>query len=401
MIKYPGTEPPRLETVKIRVRLKGMATGLHLFGFETPLPRHRTPQESGTAWLLAAHQKSAEARGLPFNAKLMGALIQRIGLGPERIAFRGHELDDFTHTRWEEMALFRLHEDPLGPGIEARTRYFHERATAVLARMLPPQSAPPEHLVHVTCTGYHAPSAAEEVVSRNGWGEKTLVTHAYHMGCYASIPAIRMAGGSLLLHRRQGRAVIAHTELCSVHLDPSANDPEQLVVQSLFADGFARYEAALQAPSRGPFFEVLALREEIGANSLKQMVWSTSDRGMKMGLSREVPSSIQAAVTPFVDRLLGELPEPPPPGVPVVYAIHPGGPKVIETCEAALGLRPGSSRASLEVLREHGNMSSATLPHVWARMLADPEVTVGTLIVSLAFGPGLTLAGAVFRKGLA
>jgi len=43
-------------------------------------------------------------------------------------------------------------------------------------------------------------------------------------------------------------------------------------------------------------------------------------------------------------------------------------------------------------------MSSATLPHIWAGLLADDEVASGTNVVSVAFGPGLTFAGALLRK---
>jgi predicted naringenin-chalcone synthase len=61
-------------------------------------------------------------------------------------------------------------------------------------------------------------------------------------------------------------------------------------------------------------------------------------------------------------------------------------------------LRPTQVAASRAVLKACGNMSSATLPHVWAGILADPAVPSGTLITSLAFGPGLTIYGAMLRK---
>ena len=47
---------------------------------------------------------------------------------------------------------------------------------------------------------------------------------------------------------------------------------------------------------------------------------------------------------------------------------------------------------------DHGNMSSATLPHVWMRIVDDARVASGTLVASLAFGPGLTCSGALFEK---
>ena len=61
-------------------------------------------------------------------------------------------------------------------------------------------------------------------------------------------------------------------------------------------------------------------------------------------------------------------------------------------------LGPAQVQASNTILRNYGNMSSATLPHVWQAMLEDPAVAPGRLIVALAFGPGLTIAGAILRK---
>ena len=81
-----------------------------------------------------------------------------------------------------------------------------------------------------------------------------------------------------------------------------------------------------------------------------------------------------------------------------VFAIHPGGPRIIDEIAEHLGLRPDQVQASNAILRDCGNMSSATLPHVWQAILADEAVPSGTLIVSLAFGPGLTISGALLRK---
>jgi predicted naringenin-chalcone synthase len=54
--------------------------------------------------------------------------------------------------------------------------------------------------------------------------------------------------------------------------------------------------------------------------------------------------------------------------------------------------------ASRRVLRAYGNMSSATLPYVWRELLADDTVADGAPVVSLAFGPGLTLCGNLLVK---
>ena len=86
------------------------------------------------------------------------------------------------------------------------------------------------------------PSAAQRLVAAKGWGAATRVTHAYHMGCYAAFPALRMAAGFLSAPdslRASGlkRVDVVHTEMCSLHMNPLHHAAEQLVVQSLFADG--------------------------------------------------------------------------------------------------------------------------------------------------------------------
>ena len=97
-----------------------------------------------------------------------------------------------------------------------------------------------------------------------------------------------------------------------------------------------------------------------------------------------------SAVCPFATKNAPEWP------VSALFAVHPGGPKIIEQVADRLGLRDEQVAHSRAVLLARGNMSSATLPHVWADLLADRAVPDGQRVVTLAFGPGLTLAGGVF-----
>ena len=81
-----------------------------------------------------------------------------------------------------------------------------------------------------------------------------------------------------------------------------------------------------------------------------------------------------------------------------IYAVHPGGPRIIELVEEALELNPHQVGHAKAILRDRGNMSSATLPHIWQNLLVDAAVPADTPIVSLAFGPGLTVYGTILRK---
>ncbi|MEO7425718.1 MAG: 3-oxoacyl-[acyl-carrier-protein] synthase III C-terminal domain-containing protein, partial [Fibrobacteria bacterium] len=228
------------------------------------------------------------------------------------------------------------------------------------------------------------------------------------MGCYASMPALRMASaflasprgnasGTGVVNERSGRIDIVHSELCSLHLDPGRHTPEQLVVQSLFADGHIRY--SVTPDNGGPGLRLLGVHEELIPGSLGAMGWVMGDHGMMMMLARDVPDLIAGTLKDFLRRLFASAGADPAEALSRgLFAIHPGGPRIIDKVAELLELQPRQVAASRAVLKAHGNMSSATLPHVWAALLADADIPSGALITSLAFGPGLTVYGNVLRK---
>jgi predicted naringenin-chalcone synthase len=130
------------------------------------------------------------------------------------------------------------------------------------------------------------------------------------MGCYAAFPALRAAGAFAASAGQVGphlprRIDVVHTEICSLHLSPLAHSPEQLVVQTLFADGFIAYGVGDEASwdHRSPALELLAQDEQIVPDSTDAMTWTCSDWGMQMGLLRDVPERIAGVLAAFVDRL--------------------------------------------------------------------------------------------------
>ena len=80
------------------------------------------------------------------------------------------------------------------------------------------------------------------------------------------------------------------------------------------------------------------------------------------------------------------------------FAIHPGGPKIIDYVIDAVGLKKEQANWSYEILRRYGNMSSATIPHIFNEIVNDPKIVSGTKIVAMAFGPGLTATGLLLEK---
>jgi predicted naringenin-chalcone synthase len=84
--------------------------------------------------------------------------------------------------------------------------------------------------------------------------------------------------------------------------------------------------------------------------------------------------------------------------VPTAWAVHPGGRSILDRVQAGLELAPDALAASRAVLRDYGNMSSATVMFILREMLHDDALAGGATIAGLAFGPGLTVESALLTK---
>jgi predicted naringenin-chalcone synthase len=385
-----------------------------LVNFQVIRPVHSADQESILEWVAHAHSHAEALKnkwdldGEEFNSfyeAIKGKLLQ-IGVGPDKIKRRGMQSSDFIHKSWKEMEIFKLEEAQEGLGLKARKDFFDKQLDGIFDTFYPEEIRPASHLIHVTCTGYAAPSGAQRLVSKKNLGRETTVTHAYHMGCYAAFPAIRMALGFLSTpHQgsKENSVDIVHTEMCSLHFNPILHSTEQLVVQTLFADGFIKYSLVPSDSARKSFenvLDVLSLHEEIIPDSSDSMTWGFENWGMRMTIAKEVPVLIKRNLPSFVQRLVRKAGlDPDVVGKEALYAIHPGGPKIVQQVAEILNLDRDHVRHSQGVLEEFGNMSSGTIPHVWERILKDPQIKKGTWIIGLAFGPGLSISGGLFQKG--
>lgn len=372
---------------------------MRLAGFVATRPQFEIEQSRSLAWLAAAHAEAEATLGRlddrerrKFETKI-SRVLERCACPPSKIARRGHSVPDVERVGFLTNELYDLPRAPHGRSTAFRMKMFADRVGEYFTTTYEIEREPPDDLIHVTCTGYVSPSGAQRLVAQRGWGSLTRVTHAYHMGCYAALPAIRMAAGFSAIGAR--RVDIVHTELCSLHLDPADHSVEQLVVQSLFADGFIRYS---MLPDAGPGLRLVTAYEVVIPDSADSMAWRISDHGLQMTLSRDVPDRIASSLRGFVVDLFKRGGLDLDDMKRCVFAVHPGGPKIIDRVRDVLELEDRQVMASRGVLRDYGNMSSATLPHIWMRILSDRDIPRGTLIPSLAFGPGLTVCGALLEK---
>ncbi|MEV0651229.1 3-oxoacyl-[acyl-carrier-protein] synthase III C-terminal domain-containing protein [Phytomonospora sp. NPDC050363] len=240
-------------------------------------------------------------------------------------------------------------------------------------------------LAVVSCTGYATPGLDIRLAASMGASSDMRRLVVGHMGCYAAIPGLAAVADYVRLHRRP--AALLCVELTTLHLQPSAAlgvfDNEQAVAHSLFSDAAA---AAVVVPDAPAGLEVGRITSRTDTAHAQDMTWNVTDHGFRMGLSARVPLVLARHAADTVAALLE--PDLSPADVDM-YAVHPGGPRILDVVGKALALPESALTASRETLREHGNCSSATILMVLERLRRDnPE---GGNTVAMAFGPGLTL----------
>ncbi|HEY0466643.1 MAG TPA: hypothetical protein VGC79_20690, partial [Polyangiaceae bacterium] len=300
---------------------------LMLQNFCVRRPHYELAQPRALHWLCEQHSLAeATLKGLSADeqqafATRFAKLVERCACGPDRIAKRGHVAADLGASA--QAGLYDVRRFPHGQGSAARSQVFADVVNAYFEREFADEARAPSELIHVTCTGYVSPSGAQRLVANKGWGAVTQVTHAYHMGCYAAFPAILIAAGQLAVSaalrpaNTAPRVDIAHTELCTLHLDPSDHSAEQCVIQSLFADGFVRYSLRELREIEGERgLELLAVSQQILPDSADSMTWAVGDFGMHMALTRDVPERIAGALRPFLTELFAKA------GVGVAHALR-------------------------------------------------------------------------------
>ncbi len=233
------------------------------------------------------------------------------------------------------------------------------------------------HLVVASCTGFVAPGLDQIVAKRLGLRPDLQRTMVGFMGCSAAVPALRIAQATVLADP-EARVLVINLELCTLHLQETA-DVQTALSFMLFGDGCS---AALVTSDHAGI-ALADFKSALIPESEDFITWHVGDQGFVMYLSGQVPGKITHALREDTGGLLrGE-------GTQAVelWAVHGGGRTVLDAVEAGLNLPPECLSTSRSVLNDHGNMSSATIMFVLARMLESGGGEKRGL--AMAFGPGM------------
>lgn len=233
-----------------------------------------------------------------------------------------------------------------------------------------------------SCTGYATPGLDILLARDLGMDQHVQRLFVGHMGCYAALPGLGAVADFVTARGRP--ALLLCAELTSLHLQPPSDDPEQMVSHALFSDAAA---AVVLTPGERPGYAVREVAAVTDTATADHMTWDVTDLGFRMGLSPRVPDVLSVHVRELVGDVLARH------GRTTAdvdgWAVHPGGPRVLDVVQEQLGLTNADLSASRGVLSAYGNCSSATVLLVLdaLRRRENPPRRV----MLLAFGPGLTL----------
>jgi predicted naringenin-chalcone synthase len=181
-------------------------------------------------------------------------------------------------------------------------------------------------------------------------------------------------------------------ELSSLHLQPPTGELDQVIAHALFSDA----AAAVAVVPGGAGLRLVDVVARTDVASADMMTWDVTDHGFVMGLSPRIANVLERNVGGLVDELLSRH------GLTrdrvAAWAVHPGGPKILDVVGEQLGLSDEQLDVSRSVLRDFGNCSSATVLLILDRIVREETLSDGDHVVAMAFGPGLTLYAALLQQ---
>jgi predicted naringenin-chalcone synthase len=253
------------------------------------------------------------------------------------------------------------------------------------------------HLVTVSCTGFFNPGPDYEIIEKLNLNKNVQRYNIGFMGCHGAFPAMRLAN-AICQAEPNAVVLIAAVELCTLHIQIK-DDLDSLLGGALFADGGAGVIVSAKKPAPGQnVFELKNFESTLIPDSRNVMAWTIGDTGFEMVLSQYIPKIIQSNIREIIEPIL-ERQDTVISDI-AHWAIHPGGKAILDRIEESLGIQ-NRCQASRAILRQFGNMSSATILFVLKQILNSPGTNGDESVFALAFGPGLTVETAILERLIA
>jgi alkylresorcinol/alkylpyrone synthase len=249
-----------------------------------------------------------------------------------------------------------------------------------------------EAIFTVSSTGIATPSIEARIMNVLPFESDTKRIPIWGLGCAGGASGLARAFEYCLAFPK-AKVLVLTIELCSLTFQKNDLSKSNLIGTSLFADGVA---CVLLAGDEVPIHEIskketvpkiLSTQSTTMKDSIDVMGWEIKNEGLYVVFSKSIPTLIENWLKPNVEKFLcknklssSDIQH---------FIAHPGGLKVLEAYVKALEFEVGMIKHSHQVLKEYGNMSSATVLYVLNRFMKE-EIPKGQLGIVAALGPGFS-----------
>ncbi|MBA4300045.1 MAG: type III polyketide synthase [Cyclobacterium sp.] len=334
------------------------------------------PQAEIARFMKLAHQLDET------DSRKLGIFYRMSGIN-----FRHSALEDFDKLLIEDFSFFPKNEQLLPfPGTKARMEVFQRTAPGLAASasiscldQAGVAAKSLTHLILVSCTGMVAPGVELELMAKLGLEDEVERYCVHFMGCYAAFTGLKLAD-KILRAEPEAKVLVVSVELCTLHFQKDYTE-DNILANSLFGDGAAA--ALVMNSEKG--LKINSYLSQVFREGEQDMAWGIGDFGFEMRLTKYIPALLDKGIRELKEVFenkfrLSQIQN---------FAIHPGGKQILQKVQEAFELGPEVNFHAMQVLKQFGNMSSATILFVLERMMKDPLVEGE--ILSMGFGPGLTL----------
>ena len=246
------------------------------------------------------------------------------------------------------------------------------------------KAADVDMIITVSCTGFMIPSVDAYLIPEMGFRSDVRRLPITELGCAAG--AVGLTRAWEYVRANPGKTVLLiAVELPTLTFQRSDMSQANLISCALFGDGAA---AAVITGARASGPAILDSQSYLFPASIDAMGFELKDSGFHIVLSREVPQLIREKIGALVDCMLTRH------GLTreqiKAFVLHPGGQKLLSFMEQELGLCSCHVQPSWDVLRDYGNLSSASVLFVLNEWMGRGEVKTGDRGLLAAFGPGFS-----------
>jgi alkylresorcinol/alkylpyrone synthase len=239
-------------------------------------------------------------------------------------------------------------------------------------------------IITVSCTGFMIPSLDAHLINIMGFRSNVCRMPFTELGCAAGAMAISRATDYLKAHPGANVLIIA-VELPSLTFQRKDISQANLISSILFGDGAAAVIVTGQ-PKPGP--RVMVTETYTFPDSLGAMGFDLRDSGFHILLAKDVPEMIGAKIQGLVDCFLTRQGKTRKDIKG--WILHPGGARLLGNVEQQLGLCKCDTQPSWDILRDVGNLSSATILFILQEWLEKRPLKTGDYAMAAAFGPGFS-----------